>query len=229
MPPIPTRLTTRLPQLAGNYPFPKSFYFRMTFRCAILKTVWYSLRFRGIVVVGRGSRIRVARNARVSLGPKSMLVIGMTHDTPGGATLRMEPRSQLRIDGRVQVMRAARVIVNWDATLAIGDGSFFMDGSSIICSDTITVGAGCAISWGVFILDTDIHRISQDDDSSPSAPVSIGRNCWIGVNAMVLKGTRLGDGSVVAAGAVVTRETPQRSLVAGVPARVIRENVSWKL
>jgi acetyltransferase-like isoleucine patch superfamily enzyme len=126
-------------------------------------------------------------------------------------------------------MRAARVIVNWDATLTIGDGSFFMDGSSIICSDTITVGAGCAISWGVFILDTDIHRISQDDDSSPSAPVSIGRNCWIGVNAMVLKGTQLGDGSVVAAGAVVTRETPQRSLVAGVPARVIRENVSWTL
>ena len=77
-------------------------------------------------------------------------MIGMTHDTPGGATLRMEPRSQLRIAGRVQVMRAARVIVNWDATLTIGDGSFFMDGFSIICSDTITVGAGCAIFTGCF-------------------------------------------------------------------------------
>jgi acetyltransferase-like isoleucine patch superfamily enzyme len=229
MPSIPIKSMVDMSQFASNYQNSKSFYFRMVFRCALLKTAWYSARFRGLVVVGRGSRIRIPRSAGVTLGPKSMLIIGMSHDTPVGATLRMEPRSHLRIDGRVQIMRAARVIVNWDATLAIGDGTFFMDGSSVVCYDAITVGARCAISWGVFILDTDIHRISQDDDSGPNSPVSIGCDCWIGVNSTVLKGVRLGDGSVVAAGAIVTRETPQRSLVAGVPARVVRENVSWSL
>lgn len=229
MPGFPAKLAADQPQFASNYTLPKSFYFQMAFRCAIIKTIWYSIRFRGVVVVGRGSRIRVHRRARVTLGQGSMLIIGMSHDTPAGATLRMEPRSHRQIDGRVQIMRAARVVVNWGAELAIGDGSFFMDGSSIICYDTITVGARCAISWGVFILDTDIHRIVRDVDSSPNSPVSIGSNCWIGVNATVLKGVRLGDGSVVAAGAVVTRDTPQRSQVAGVPARVVRENVSWEL
>jgi acetyltransferase-like isoleucine patch superfamily enzyme len=126
-------------------------------------------------------------------------------------------------------MRGMRVIVNPNATLAIGSGTFFMDGSSILCYEAITVGPRCAISWNASILDTDIHKISQNEGSSRTAPVSIGSDCWIGINATVLKGTRLGDGSVVAAGAVVTRETPQQSLVAGVPARVVRENVKWIL
>lgn len=226
---IRVRLMSNLPQFISTHPYSKSFYLRLAFRCAILKTIWYSIRFRGFFIIGRGSRIRIHRSARVTLGPKSMLVIGMANDAPVGATLRMDSRSQLQIDGRVQFMRATRVIVNNKATLAIGSGTFFMDSSSILCYGTITVGARCAISWDVRILDTDIHRLSGDDDSSPTAPVSIGCDCWIGINATILKGVRLGDGSVVAAGAVVTRETPQRSLVAGVPARVVRENVKWTL
>jgi acetyltransferase-like isoleucine patch superfamily enzyme len=45
---------------------------------------------------------------------------------------------------------------------------------------------------------------------------------------MILKGVTMGNGAVVAAGAIVTKDVPERSLVAGVPAKVIRENVEWK-
>jgi acetyltransferase-like isoleucine patch superfamily enzyme len=54
------------------------------------------------------------------------------------------------------------------------------------------------------------------------APVRIGSNCWIGTNAIILAGVDVGDDSVVAAGAVVTRDVPAGTLVAGVPARVVR-------
>jgi acetyltransferase-like isoleucine patch superfamily enzyme len=60
-----------------------------------------------------------------------------------------------------------------------------------------------------------------------SAPVHIGSHVWIGARALILKGVRIGDGAVVAAGSVVTRDVPSRALVAGNPAQVIREDVSW--
>jgi acetyltransferase-like isoleucine patch superfamily enzyme len=119
------------------------------------------------------------------------------------------------------------VTVGYDATLSVGAGTFLNDGSAVWCDSATTIGPGCAISWGVRILDSDLHRLMRDGEPSPDAPVRIGQGCWIGANALIMKGAQLGDGSVVAAGAVVTSEVPPRSLVAGVPARVRRENVTW--
>jgi acetyltransferase-like isoleucine patch superfamily enzyme len=77
----------------------------------------------------------------------------------------------------------------------------------------------------VSIFDNDWHRV--DDKAETWAPVAIGNNVWIGLNATVLKGVTIGDGAVVAAGAVVTRSVPPKCLVAGVPARIVKENVAW--
>ena len=219
------KAASRSARLDGGYPL--SFYTELALRCSLVKTAWYSIRFRGVVAVGRGSRVRVHRSAHVALAPGSTLVIGMAHDTPAGAVLRMRPRSRLEVDGRVQVMRGCAVTVGYDATLSVGAGTFLNDGSAVWCDSATAIGPGCAISWGVRILDSDRHRLIRDGEPSPDAPVRIGQGCWIGANALIMKGTQLGDGSVVAAGAVVTSTVPPRSLVAGVPARVTRENVTW--
>ena len=58
--------------------------------------------------------------------------------------------------------------------------------------------------------------------------MNIGNHVWIGENSMVLKGVTIGDGVVIAASSVVTRDIPPHSLVAGIPAKVIRENIEWK-
>ena len=74
----------------------------------------------------------------------------------------------------------------------------------------------------------------RDDDEHEmegrvrTAPIDIADNVWVGGRAIILKGVAIGDGAIVASGAVVTKNVPPRTLVAGVPARVIRENVSWK-
>ena len=223
------KLVARFPQFKAHSPIPASLYLELARNCSILKSIWYSLRFGGIVMVGRGSKIRVHRSASVILGAKSALAIGLAHDTPAGAVLRMRPRATLRVEGRVQFMRACSVTVGYDAALTIGAGTFLNDGSSLTCDRSVMIGAGCAISSGVRILDTDVHKLIHDEGARPDAPVCIGRACWIGTNAVILKGTELGEGSVVAAGAVVRSGVPPRSLVAGVPGRVMRRDITWML
>lgn len=58
--------------------------------------------------------------------------------------------------------------------------------------------------------------------------VKIGNKVWIATNALILPGVSIGDGAIVAAGAVVTKDVPAKCMVAGVPARVVKENVEWK-
>src|SRR5205814_260457 len=103
-------------------------------------------------------------------------------------------------------------------------GTFINRATSIVAFERVTIGSECAIADEVRIADGDYHRI---DDRPLRAPVAIGDRVWIGLRAIVLKGVTIGDGAVVAASAVVTRDVPPATLVAGVPARVVREGVSW--
>jgi acetyltransferase-like isoleucine patch superfamily enzyme len=71
-------------------------------------------------------------------------------------------------------------------------------------------------------MDSDYHDLNDHSLPGKSSPVKIGDNVWLGARATVLKGVTIGDGAVVAAGALVTRDVPSRTVVAGVPARVIK-------
>lgn len=75
-------------------------------------------------------------------------------------------------------------------------------------------------------MDRDYHKLDSDEETF--RPVKIGDRCWIGCNSIILKGVTLGEGAVVAAGSVVTKDVPPRTLVGGNPARVLRENIEWK-
>ena len=91
--------------------------------------------------------------------------------------------------------------------------------------DQITIGDLCVFGEQVIIRDDDGHTL---DDTPRTAPITIGNNVWVGARAMILKGVTIGDGAVVAAGSVVTKDVPGGTLVGGVPARVIRKDVTWK-
>ena len=93
----------------------------------------------------------------------------------------------------------------------------------------MTVGEHCTLSWDVTVTDSDFHALVVDGVEQPAdGPVRIGDRVWIGTRAVVLKGVTIGDGAVVAAGAVVTRDVPAGAVVAGVPARVVRTVDGWR-
>lgn len=70
------------------------------------------------------------------------------------------------------------------------------------------------------------HDVSRADFKETGGDITIGNGCWIGAGAMVLQGVRVGDGAVIAAGSIVTRDVPANTVVAGVPAKVIQQRPS---
>lgn len=110
------------------------------------------------------------------------------------------------------------------ASIHVGARTSIHERTELRAAGSITVGEDCDISWDVLVTDSDWHQL---DDGPSDAPVRIGNHVWIGAKAAILKGVTVGDGAVVAAGAVVTRDVPRGAVVAGVPARVVRTDVSW--
>ncbi len=101
--------------------------------------------------------------------------------------------------------------------IAVGRGTFVNYSAKIIAFDTISIGRRCLIGPNVGIYDFD-HRHELDgtpfgSQGMETAPVEIGDNVWIGANAVILKGTRVGSNTVIGAGAVVSGDIPPCSLV----------------
>lgn len=143
--------------------------------------------------------------------------------------LKMHSNARLILDGYFKVFYGASIEIFKGAVLKLG-GGYINTGCVIACANHITIGEGAAIARGVFIYDSDHHEILDEYDKqiNASAPVIIGRHVWIGAGAIILKGVSIGDGAVIAAGAVVTRDVPARCLAAGNPAKVIKKDVKWR-
>ena len=141
--------------------------------------------------------------------------------------MAMYDHSKLIINGSVFAGPGTHIEINKNASIEFGDKIYINSDSKFISSSRISIGDGTVISWEVEINDSDWHQIVRDD-FEVSKPIEIGSRVWIGSRVTILKGVKVGSGSVIAAGAVVTRDVPANSLVAGVPARIVRENVSWK-
>ena len=107
--------------------------------------------------------------------------------------------------------------------LVIGNNVFINYGASIVASNLVQIGNDCLIGTHVMVMDTDFHRVEDKAWDTTGYPIIIEDRVWLGNRSMVLKGVRVGHDAVVAAGSIVTRDVPPRTLVAGVPARVIRE------
>ena len=93
----------------------------------------------------------------------------------------------------------------------------------------IFVGRDCRISWDCLFLCSDQHMIQHNGADLPfEEDIKIGNHVWIGARSTILKGTKLGDNCIVAAGTVCSGKYPSGTLIAGVPGRVIKKNINWR-
>jgi acetyltransferase-like isoleucine patch superfamily enzyme len=187
--------------------------------------------FREVPVVATSNcRIERHRSARLEIDGRLFLgcfvpAVGRIAARRAATEIRLGDGGVMRCEGIVQLGPGVRITVGPHARLVIGDGTYVTCDSVIIAAASVRIGAGCAISWGVQILDTNFHKPGGDPTGAEA--VEIEDRVWIASNVTILKGIRIGRGSIVATGAVVTKDVPPRSLVAGVPARIIRSDVDW--
>jgi acetyltransferase-like isoleucine patch superfamily enzyme len=168
----------------------------------------------------------VKSRARVTVGPESR-VNWLRVGARGGGTLVIGERAIVE----------CRVSFDAPGTVRIGDRSY-IGASQLVCHTGIDIGNDVIISWGVTIVDHNSHALDwaqrrndialwregrKDWDGVAIAPVVIEDKVWIGFGASILKGVRLGTGAIVGAQAVVTRDVAPFTVVAGNPARVIRD------
>ena len=103
-----------------------------------------------------------------------------------------------------------------------------ISGSTVYAWNEIVIGDDTLIGANCKIIDSDLHpidpeeRLSSNTDAVKTAPISIGRNCFIGCNCLILKGVTIGDNCVIGAGSVVTKDIAANTVAAGNPAKAIR-------
>ncbi len=148
--------------------------------------------------------------------------------------------------GADSVILGQLLIFAHDGAISIGKDCYIGAGSRIWSSISIEIGDRVLISHGVNIHDTNSHSLDpvlrhqqfkaiittghpiDDIYDIESKPISIASDVWIGFNASILKGVTIGQGAIVAACALVTHDVPPWTVVAGNPAKVIRELVPFK-
>lgn len=115
------------------------------------------------------------------------------------------------------------VYLGREGKLVIGTNVYIGHYSNIRCKKQVSIGSNSKIAQFVTIVDHD-YRYSSGVAANQfeSEEIEIGNDCWIGANSVIIRGVKLGDGCIVGAGSVVTKSFPAYSVVAGVPAKVVK-------
>lgn len=132
-----------------------------------------------------------------------------------------------------------------EAEMKIGDRVLINEGTTFYCRVGITIGNDVMFSWGITVVDSNFHSLDSkerlnemanarkrfeegqmgngaDWSKIKSAPIVIKDKAWIGFNSIIMKGVTIGEGAVVGAGSVVTKDVPDYAVVGGNPARVLK-------
>ena len=186
----------------------------------------------------------LTRRARVH--PQAMLLgsslqIDLGRGCKLGARVRIDPGPAGSVKVGELVWIAADVEIQTEGRLTIGSGTSVQRRSTV--NGNTRLGRGCILAPGVFISSgTHPFRsvphlpIREQEKLLASDPVELAKldrpvwvqdDCWLGANAVICPGVTIGKGSVVGANAVVTRDVPPFSVVAGCPARVIGQRLDW--
>ncbi|PKQ68752.1 galactoside O-acetyltransferase [Labilibaculum manganireducens] len=160
-----------------------------------------------------------------------------------------EPHRKYLTIGDDCILSCSIVFESSEGNVSIGDG-VYIGGSKIICRSKIIFEDNVTVAWGTYFYDHNSHSLdfkerindqkrqlddirngrssfieSKKWDVVDSVPITVKKNAWIGMNCIILKGVTIGEGAIVGAGSVVTKDVPAWSIVAGNPAKIVKANI----
>ena len=170
------------------------------------------------------NKIRIDEGNTVNISPKAQIK---------NCKIQIQGRGNTLTIGEGCKIRFAKIeILGEDCELSIGKN--FENSGHIILScrergKRLVIGENGFIADGVRIRNSDSHPIyAQGQRVNPAASVIIGNNVWISDGAMVLKGVTIGDNAVIGARSLVTKDIDPQTVSVGVPAKVIRRDITWE-
>ena len=178
----------------------------------IISVVYSALRL-GIRKAGYGSNLSFDWIERIS----------------PNVVLEFKRGSKVTLGRKVRIHSGCKVKARSGASLFIGDSVKMNYNCIIVCHDNISIGAGTEFGPSVFLYDHDHdYRSGLKEDKFLCSPISIGENCWIGANTVILRGTSLGNNCVVGAGCVLNGEYPDGSIIVQKRNTVVRNALDVK-
>lgn len=136
------------------------------------------------------------------------------------------------VDGDLHIGRGAIINVNDGGVLHTGRNFAVSGTTSIVCSKSIVIGDDVQFSWNSLVMDSDAHKVYGIGGEwiNESRGVRIGNRVWVAANVTVMKGSVIGDNCVVAGNSLVNKALGESGCVmAGMPARKVRDISGWKL
>lgn len=215
--------------LKKRVPYYKNLNFPKTFKLSRLQQGAEASDLKKLLNIRVFKEVKGRMGKNVQIIGDGRLDIGIRHRTDFfyQSLFTLGDNCKLILNGGCfQFFTGCRIVVSPDATLELGSGRM-NNNCHLLCYSSIKIGHGVAIGEGVKIWDSDGHSILNADHKM-TQPITIGNNVWIGINSTILKGVTIGDGAVIAAGSVVTKDVPPGALAGGVPAKVIKEKIEWK-
>lgn len=171
------------------------------------------------------SLVQLCSGSRLVLNGQMIMGERQVRKSKMETRLLLEENGELVINGNFKMYAGSYIRVIKNSKLII-HGGFINENVQITCGDRVEIGEGCAIGRDVVIRSYDGHKITGE--STISSPIHIGKHVWIGQRAIILKGVTIGDGAIIGAGSIVTKDIPPHSLALGIPAKVIKTNISWE-
>lgn len=176
----------------------------------------------------------------IEVSERAILLINVNFD------IRIKNKIKRIKIGENSMINCNFVLESNGGEIVIGKRTFINSGTNLISINKIEIGNDVTIAWNVTIYDHNSHSLdykhriqdikqqnidflnnneftlNKNWDVVKSAPIIIKDKAWIGFNSIILKGVTIGEGAIVAAGSVVTKDVPPFSIVGGNPARVIK-------
>ena len=176
----------------------------------------------GLIFIG--SRVKIKHFSKIRVGRN--FIVGDFSYINGLSRKGIQIGNNVSI-GRHSTLICTAVISQIGEGILIGSRTGINDGAYLAGQGGIKLGEDVIIGPGVKIFSEnhlfDEHSIPIKKQGVRRAGVEIGDNCWIGANSVILSGVSIGVGCVVAAGAVVNKSVPKNSIVAGIPAKIIKK------
>lgn len=156
---------------------------------------------------------------------------GLRHCDQVGSWPRLFGRVMVKNHGRITIGERllmyggtvrGELVTAPGGIIEIGNQVFINYGVSVSAHTLVKIGNRCQIGNYSLLMDNDYHQIGEKTMLGHSRPIILEDDVWLGARVIILKGVTIGQGAVIGAGSVVTRDIPPRSVAVGQPARVVK-------